>query len=98
MLTHLLRETRQQIAAQISVAHFAAPELDRHLDPIAQLRELDCATNLGVEVTLTDLYFEPYLFELDRPLMAAGLLFATSLLVLELSVIEEASDRRGRRW
>ena len=43
-----------------------------------------------------DLYFEPYLFELDRPLMAAGFLFAAGLLVLELPVIEEPGDGRGR--
>ncbi len=79
----------------VGVAHLAAPELDRDLDPVAVLQELDGAADLGVEVALADLRLEPDLLELDRPLVAAGFLLAAGLLVLELAVVEQTRDRRS---
>ena len=96
MLPNLFRELDQEITAEVCMADFAPTELDGHLDPIAVLQELDRATDLGVEIALTNLYFEPYLFEIDRPLMAAGFLLAPGLLILELALVEKPSDRRCR--
>ncbi len=38
---------------------------------------------------------EPDLLEFDRPLVAAGLLVTTGLLVLVLTVVEQTRDRRS---
>ena len=98
VLADLLREADQQVAAQICVADFAAPELDRHLDPVAFLEKLDRAPDLGVEITLADLDLEPDLLEFDRALVAPGFLLTASLLVLELAIVEQTRDRwRGHR-
>ena len=94
----LLREPCQQVPPDVGVTDLAAPELDGDLDPVAVLQELDGAADLGVEVTLADLDLEADLLELDRPLVAPGLLLLAGLLVLELPVVEEPGDgRTGHR-
>src|SRR4029079_1190651 len=95
VLAYLLRKTDEQIATQVSVADFAAPELDRDLDPVAFLEELDCAADLGVEITFADLDLDPYLFEFNRALVASGFLLSASLLVLDRAIVEQARDRWG---
>ena len=51
VLLDLLREPRQQVSADLRVGQLPAAELDRDLDPVAVLEELDRATDLRVEVT-----------------------------------------------
>ena len=84
-----VREPVEQVPPDVGVAHLAAAELDRDLDPVAVLQELDGAPDLGVEVALADLRPEPDLLELDRALVAPGFLLLAGLLVLELAVVEE---------
>src|SRR5688500_12198654 len=78
------------------MADLTSTELDRHLDPIAVLQELDRAPNLGVEVGITYRYFKPYLLEIHRPLMAPRFLLTPGLLVLEMAVVKQTGTGRVR--
>ena len=41
VIADLLREADQEISAEVRVTDLSSTELDRHLDPIAFLQELD---------------------------------------------------------
>ena len=96
MVLDQVPEPCQQVPPDVGVTHLAAPELDRHLDPVAVLQELDRAPDLGVEIALADLRLEADLLEVDGPLVPPCLLVATCLLVLELAVVEKLGNRRSR--
>ena len=98
VLRDQLPEPRQQVPPDVGVTHLAAPELDRDLDPVAVLEELDGASDLGIEVALADLRLEADLLEFDRTLVPPGFLLLAGLLVLELPVVEELDDGRDWPW
>jgi hypothetical protein len=75
------------------VTDLAASELASDLDPVAFLEELDCASDLGVEIALADFGLKPDLLEINGSLMPARFLLAASLFVLELAVIEKPRHR-----
>ena len=93
MILDLVREPRQEVAADLRVGQLAPAELDRDLDPVAFLEELDGPPHLRVEVALADLRLQAHFLEGHRTLFSLGFLFALRELVLVLPEIEETNDR-----
>ena len=96
MVLDLLREAREQVSTDLGMGELASPELDRHLDPVAVLQEVDRPPHLRVEVALADLGLQADFLEGDRALAPLGLLLLLGQLVLVLTEVEEL-DHRGRR-
>ncbi len=88
-----LREPLEQRPPDLRMGQLTSTELDRDLDPIAILQELDRPPDLRVEVAATDLGLETDLLEGDRALLALGLLLALRQLVLVLTEVEKTSHR-----
>ena len=61
-----LGEALEERPAELRMSHLASAELDRDLEPIAVLQELDRPMDLGVEVADPDLRAKANLLELDR--------------------------------
>src|SRR5450756_2200035 len=99
MVLDLVRELGQQFPPKMRVGQLSTAKLDGHLDPVAVLQELDCPSDLRVEVAHTDLRLQADFLELDRPGLPLGFLVPLVQLVLVLPVVEKArhGGRRGRR-
>ncbi len=90
-----LREALEERPAELRMGHLASAELDRDLESIAVLQELDRPMDLGVEVADPDLRAKANLLELDRSRAPLRFLVPFGQLVLVLTIVEEADDGRG---
>jgi hypothetical protein len=91
-LKHLIKD----LGSELRVGHLAAAELERDLDLVSVLEERGQMPNLRVEVTLADLWPELDFLHRDLCGPAPRLLGLLGLLVTELAVIHDSTDRRVR--
>jgi len=98
VILDLIREPREEVSADLGMGQLAPAELDRDLDPVPFLEELDGPPNLGIEVALADLRLQAHFLEGHRTLFSLGFLFALRELVFVLPEIEETNDRGRGHW
>ncbi len=76
------------------MGQLTSTEQHRDLDFVPLLEELVRPLGLRLEIVLADLRPEANLFQLNDFLMLASLTLLLRLLVLEATVVEQATDRR----
>ena len=96
MLADLVPHPLQDVHRQILVRHLAPAEPHGHLDLVALVEELVHLAHLDVVVVVVDARAHLDLLDLDHPLLLAGGVGLLLRLVLELAVVEDLADRRGR--
>src|SRR5574341_2597572 len=80
--------------ADLRVGHFTAAKLDRYLDLVAFVEKALRAAQLGVKIVVINFGTETHFFELGQVLMLLRLPILLGLLVLELSIIKQATHGR----
>ena len=77
---------------------FPTPKIDGYLDLVSVLQEIADQPRLELEIVLANFRFETHLLEGLRLLALPRLAFFPGLLVLELTVVQEAAYWGCRRW
>lgn len=90
----------KQLAPDVRVREFSAPETDRHLHLLAFFEEALDGFRLEVEVVIIRLGAEPHLLEEDDLLVLTSFALFLLLVVLEAAVVEQPANwrRGGRRY
>ena len=91
-------DTLQQLAAQVLVRHFAAPETQGDFDLVAVLKKLEDIAHLDFIVVRIRVRTELDLFDLDDLLRLAGFGFAFLRFVFEFAEIHDLADGRIGVW
>ena len=84
----------EYLSTQLRVGHLTALEPNRHLDLVAILEEALDDPALEVDVVVVCLGRQTYFLQEHYFLVLAGLSLFLGLLVLELTVVQEAADWR----
>ena len=91
---HFLDEIVHLLEAELLVGHFTTTETERHLYLHLFAEEVDGMLQLNAKVMRVDVGAKLDLLNLIRVLVLLGFLFLLGLLVTELAVIDQFTNRR----
>ena len=89
-------EVFDDLKTEFLMGHFTPAETKGDFDLHFLAQEIDSVAELDPEVVRIDRRAELHFFYLVGVMVLLGFLFFFGLLVAELSVIDQATDRRGR--
>ena len=94
MFGKLLDDALHHFSTFVDMSVFATAEQDCHLNFIVVLEKVDRLLDLEVNIVVTGFWSDANLFQLG--LMSLALLAFLLLVVLELTEVHDAADRRFR--